>query len=69
MLISQARNNILKVFQSLKLTTYNVLVTGDIGPYNEQWVILHPPGLHKKTTFYKCLYLGLETTFLRSSKN
>ena len=49
MLISQARNNILKVFQSLKLTTYNVLVTGDIGPYNE-WFYTHL-GYIKKPLF------------------
>ena len=55
MLISQARNNILKVFQSLKLTTYNVLVTGDIGPYNE-WFYTHLS--HQNGPFFAIAYIS-----------
>ena len=49
MLISQARNNISQVFQSPKLTTHHVLVTGAIETL--QCGILHTPGLHKKIIF------------------
>ena len=49
MLISQSRNNILEFFQSLKLTTHQVLLTGALGTLQE--AILHTPGLHKKPTF------------------
>ena len=43
MLISQARNNISKIFQSQKPTTHRVLLTGAIGTLQE--LILHSPGL------------------------
>ena len=66
LLIIQARNIIFKVFQSPKLTTHHVLLTGAIGTL--QYGILHTPESPKKPTFCKCLYLRLETTFLRSSK-
>ena len=66
MLKKHARKNLFKVFKSLKLTTHYVLVTGAIGTL--QCGILHSPGLHKKITFCKCIYLRLETTFLSSSK-
>ena len=53
MLISQARNNIFNFFQSLKLTTHQVQLTGAIGTLQE--AILHTPGLHKKTHFLQML--------------
>ena len=53
LLISQARNNIFEVFQSLKLTTHHVVVTGALGPL--QYGILHTPGLHKKNHFLQML--------------
>ena len=66
MLISQAGNNIFKVFQSPELATHHVLWTGAIGTLQE--VILHTPGSPKKPIFCKCLYLWLETTFSKFSK-
>ena len=44
MLISQARDNIFHLFQSLKPTTKYVQVTGALGTLQE--LILHSPGLH-----------------------
>ena len=61
MLISQSRNNILEFFQSLKLTTHQVQLTGAIVTLEE--AILHSPGLHKKITFCNCLYLSPDTTY------
>ena len=66
MLISQARNNIFKLFQSLKQSTHYVLLTGAIGTL--QCGILHSPELHKKITFCNFLYLRLETTLSKSIK-
>ena len=51
--ISQDRNNIFKVFQSLKLTTHHVLVTG--AERTLQHGILCSPGLHKKNHFLQLL--------------
>ena len=45
MLISQAKNNIFQLYQSPNPTTHYVLVTDAIELL--QWVILHPPVLHK----------------------
>ena len=53
LLISHARNNIFKVFQSLKPTTGYVLVTGAIGTLQE--VILCSPESHKKNHFLQML--------------
>ena len=50
MLISQDRNNIFKVFQSLKPSTHFVLVTGAIETLQEE--ILHTPGLYKQVLLY-----------------
>ena len=44
-LLSQARNNIFQLFQSLKPTTHDVQVSDALGPL--QCVILHSPQLHK----------------------
>ena len=45
LLISQARNNIFMVFQSLKPSTHYVQITGALGTLQE--VILCPPELQK----------------------
>ena len=49
LLLSQARNNIFQVFQSLKSSTHHVQVTDAIGTL--QYGILCPPELHKKPLF------------------
>ena len=66
LLISQGRNNILKVFKSPKLSTHYVLLTCAIGTLQE--VILCPSESPKLPIFCICYYLRLETTFSRSLK-